>query len=72
VEDRYGATMNVYRWLERQLQQPTLDRERLEAAVERGDAAEVRRLLARQPFSDDQRRLLDDLLRRWEATLAAE
>jgi hypothetical protein len=72
VDARYGATMNVYRWLERQLQQPTLDRERLEAAVERGDAAEVRRLLARHPFSDDQRLMLDDLLRRWEATLLPE
>jgi len=72
VEDRYAATMNVYRWLERQLQQPTPDREHLEAAVERGDAVEVRRLLARHPFTEDQRRYLDDLLRRWEAALAAD
>lgn len=71
MDEREIATANVARWLQRQLRQPTPDREHLEAAVERGDTTEVRRLLARQPFTDDQRRYLEDLIARWEAALRA-
>jgi hypothetical protein len=56
----------VRRWLTRQLRQPVEFRERLEAAAASDDPAEVRRLLERVPFSEDQRRYLADLLRRWE------
>jgi hypothetical protein len=70
MDQRDIETENVYRWLRRQLRQPTPDREHLEAAVERGDPAEVRRLLGRHPFTADQRRYLDDLLARWEQALA--
>ena len=41
-----GAQVSLLRWLRRQLQQPTLTREHLEAAVENDDPSEVRRLLA--------------------------
>jgi hypothetical protein len=41
-------------------------RERLEAAVEHDDPAEVRRLLARVPFTPEQRRHVDGLLAAWE------
>jgi hypothetical protein len=41
-------------------------REHLEAAVANDDPAEVRRLLARFEFSDDQRRLVEDLVDAWE------
>ena len=41
-------------------------RERLEAAVEHDDPAEARRLLANLPFSDPQRRYVDELLSAWE------
>lgn len=54
------------RWLARQLRQPTPEREHLEAAVDAGDTAEVRRLLARVEFSPAQRRYAEDLLQRWE------
>ena len=50
----------------RQLQQPTAVRERLEAAVEHDDPAEVRRLLADVPFTPEQRRHVDRLLDAWE------
>jgi len=54
------------RWLVRQLRQPVPEREHLEAAVAADDPAEVRRLLARVPFSPAQRRHLEALLQRWE------
>jgi hypothetical protein len=61
-----GAQVSLLRWLRRQLQQPTLTREHLEAAVENDDPSEVRRLLADIPFTDDQRRHVEDLLDAWE------
>jgi hypothetical protein len=61
-----GAQVSLLRWLRRQLQQPTLTREHLEAAVENDDPSEVRRLLADVPFTDAQRRHVEDLLDAWE------
>ena len=61
-----GAQVSLLRWLRRQLQQPTPTREHLEAAVENDDPSEVRRLLADMPFSDAQRRHVEDLLNAWE------
>jgi hypothetical protein len=61
------ATVSLLRWLRRQLRQPTPQRERLEAAVANDDPAEARRVLARLPFSDDQRRHVAGLIDRWEA-----
>jgi hypothetical protein len=52
--------------LRRQLAQPMAIREHLEAAVENDDPAEARRLIARFPFSDEQRRNIDQLLEAWE------
>ena len=43
-----------------------------DADREPADPAEVRRLLARVPFSPAQRRYVEDLLKRWEEGLAAE
>lgn len=69
----YGArvtdpeTVSLLRWLRRQLRQPTPDREHLEAAVLHDDPAEVRRLVARVPFTEAQRHHVDGLLDRWEA-----
>ncbi len=45
-------------------------RERLEAAVEHDDPAEVRRLLADVPFTHEQRRHVDGLLDAWEGELS--
>ena len=61
-----GAQVSLLRWLRRQLQQPTLTRERLEAAVENDDPSEVRRLLEDVPFTDEQRRHVEGLLDAWE------
>lgn len=61
-----GAEVSLRRWLRRQLQQPTPSREHLEAAVEHDDPAEVRRLLADVPFTEQQRRHVDGLLDAWE------
>jgi len=60
------ARVSLLRWLRRQLREPCAIRERLEAAVEHDDPAEVRRLLERAPFSDVQRRYVEDVLRAWE------
>jgi hypothetical protein len=61
-----GATVSLLRWLRRQLRQPTPLRERLEAAVANDDPAEVRRLLERFAFTDEQRRHVERLIDRWE------
>ena len=57
-----AAQVSLLRWLRRQLAQPTPIREHLEAAVENDDPAEARRLVARFPFSDEQRRNIEQLL----------
>jgi hypothetical protein len=61
-----GAQVSLLRWLRRQLQQPTLTRERLEAAVDNDDPSEVRRLLEDVPFTAEQRRHVEGLLDTWE------
>ena len=61
-----AAAVSLRRWLRRQLAQPLPARERLEAAVEHDDPAEVRRLLAEVPFTLEQRRHVDRLLDAWE------
>ena len=58
--------MSLLRWLRRQLAQPTAIREHLEAAVENDDPVEARRLIERFPFSDAQRRNIEQLLQAWE------
>jgi len=64
------ARVSLLRWLRQQLRQPAAIRERLEAAVANDDPAEARRLLARVPFSDAQRRYIDDVLSAWERQAA--
>jgi hypothetical protein len=64
-----AAEVSLRRWLRRQLQQPTPSREHLEAAVANDDPAEVRRLLADVPFTDQQRRHVEGLLDAWERGL---
>lgn len=62
------ATVSLLRWLRRQLRQPTPLREHLEAAVANDDPDEARRLLDRFAFTDAQRRHIEGLITRWEAT----
>jgi uncharacterized membrane protein YcjF (UPF0283 family) len=62
------ATVSLLRWVRRQLRQRTDLREHLEAAVENDDPAEARRLIARVPFSEAQRRHVEGLLARWDET----
>lgn len=64
------AAVSLRRWIRRQLRQPTPEREHLEAAIEAGDVAEVRRLVARSPLSEDQRRYVEWVLVEWEQALA--
>ena len=64
-----AAQVSLLRWLRRQLAQPSPIRERLEAAVENDDPAEARRVVERMPFTDDQRRNVEQLLAAWERTL---
>lgn len=61
-----AAQVSLRRWLRRQLAQPLPMRERLEAAVEHDDPAEVRRLLTDVPFTAEQRRHVEGLLDAWE------
>jgi hypothetical protein len=61
-----AARVSLLRWLRRQLREPSAIREHLEAAVENDDPAEARRQLAGVPFSDPQRRYVEDVLAAWE------
>jgi hypothetical protein len=66
-EPRVSAPeVSLLRWLRRQLREPTPIREHLEAAVANDDPAEARRLVATLPFSEDQRRNVEQLLDAWE------
>jgi hypothetical protein len=58
--------VSLLRWLRRQLREPTIAREHLEAAVANDDPAEARRVLAGIPFTDEQRRHVEGLLDAWE------
>jgi hypothetical protein len=60
------ATVSLLRWLRRQLREPSPLRERLEAAIANDDPGEVRRIVANAPFSDAQRRHVQQLLDEWE------
>jgi hypothetical protein len=60
------ARVSLLRWLRQQLREPAAIREHLEAAVENDDPAEARRLLSGLPFSEPQRRYVDDVLAAWE------
>lgn len=62
------AERNLRRWFRRQLAQRTPEREHLEAAVAAGDVDEVRRLLARFPFTPAQRAHVEQLLDAWEVS----
>ena len=66
-----STTVSLLRWLRRQLREPTADRERLEAAIANDDPLEARRLLARMPFNDAQRRHVEQLLDEWERASTA-
>jgi hypothetical protein len=58
--------VSLLRWLRRQLREPSPIREHLEAAVANDDPREARRLVATLPFSEDQRRNVEQLLDAWE------
>ena len=60
------ATVSLLRWLRRQLREPSPQRERLEAAIAHDDPGEARRIVARVPFGDAQRRHVEQLLDAWE------
>jgi hypothetical protein len=60
------ATVSLLRWLRRQLREPSPLRERLEAAIANDDPCEVRRIVTNAPFSDAQRRHVQQLLDEWE------
>jgi hypothetical protein len=64
-------TVSLLRWLRRQLRQPTPERERLEAAVAHDDPDEARRLVRRYDFGEAQRRHVEGLIDRWEASRGA-
>jgi hypothetical protein len=70
VTELNQAGVSLRRWMRRQLRQPTPEREHLEAAIEAGDFGEVRRLVARSPLSEPQRRYVDSLLHEWEREVA--
>ena len=68
-----ASRVSLLRWLRRQLRQPVVLREHLEAAVQNDDPAEARRLVEQMPdFSDQQRRHVLALVEAWEEERATE
>jgi len=61
-----AASVSLRRWLRRQLREPAVQRERLEAAIANDDPAEVRRILQAVSFNDAQRRHVESLVAEWE------
>ena len=66
-----AAKVSLLRWLRRQLRQPDMLREHLEASIENDDPEEARRIVARYAFTDTQRRHVERLLDEWERDLAS-
>ena len=64
-----AAKVSLLRWLRRQLRQPDVLREHLEASIENDDPAEARRIVARYEFTAEQRRHVERLLDEWERDL---
>jgi hypothetical protein len=64
-----AAKVSLLRWLRRQLRQPDVLREHLEASIENDDPAEARRIVAHYEFSEAQRRHVESLLAEWESEL---
>ena len=60
------ATVSLLRWLRRQMREPTVQREHLEAAIANDDPAEARRIIALVPFNEAQRRHVELLLDEWQ------
>jgi hypothetical protein len=65
-----AARVSLLRWVRRQLAQREGIRERIEAAVANDDPAEMRRLVERLEFSEQQRRHVLGLVDHWEQALA--
>jgi len=61
-----AARVSLLRWIRQQLREPMVVREHLEAAVANNDPVEARRLLSDVPFSDAQRRYVNELLDAWD------
>ena len=61
-----AATVSLLRWLRRQMQQPTAQREHLEAAIANDDPGEARRLVERMPFNAAQLHHVEQMLEQWE------
>ena len=66
-----AATVSLLRWLRRQMREPTLTRERLEAAIENNDPSEARQLLKGMDFNDAQRHHVESLLTEWEREVSS-
>jgi hypothetical protein len=58
--------VSLLRWLRRQLREPSVAREHLEAAVANDDPAEARRVVTQLPFSAAQLRNVEQLIDAWE------
>ncbi len=67
--DHAWLTVTLRDWLENQRHVQTPHRAAHRAAIDGRDIDSVRSLLAEAPFSDEQRKYLDDLIDRWEKAL---
>ena len=71
AQDNAWFVVTLREWLESQRLESTPHRAALSDAMNRGDTGAIRDFLREAPFSDDQRRYLEDLISRWEKARAA-
>jgi hypothetical protein len=71
ADDDRLASVSLTQWVRQQLGQHFPEREQMAEAIRNGSPADVRRLLENTPFSDAQRRYLNELLRRWQSEIAS-
>lgn len=68
MADNAWFAVTLREWLESQRLESTPHRAALSDAMNTGDTAAIRQFLEGAPFSHDQKKYLDDLISRWEAT----
>jgi len=66
MDEHAWFVVTLREWLALQQHEHTPHRAALNAAIDQGDFATTRALLAEAPFNAEQRRYLDDLMSRWE------
>lgn len=70
MDEQAFVVATIQHWLFEQLGQHVPEHGALVEAVAHNDPEQFRRILARAPFSPEQMHYLEDLIHRWERSIA--